>query len=156
MYFQENPDMESFANYVFDIQNKNSENTQEELRSIVQAYLYLQKKKVKNSKLIEKYLNQILEMIKINIKEGTNKLLTYKIVKEQKLKFIDFLTTNNENKLKKSKFLWVFPYGKELDIGGLDDDTKIGVLSELYLLKDGKSWCILITRIILISDKCLR
>ena len=154
MYFQKNPDIKSFANYVFDIQNKNSESIQEQLRSIVQAYLYLQKKKLKDPKLIGKYLNQILELIKINEKTGTDKLLTYKQVNEQKLKFIGFLTTNSENKLK-SKF-WKFSYGKELDIGGLKDDTKIGVLSELYLLKDGKSWCILITRIMLISDKRFR
>ena len=136
-YFQKKPDIGSFANYVFDIQNKNSENIQEQLRSIVQAYLYLQKKNVKHSKLIGKYLDQILELIKINEKTETNNLLTYKIVKKQKSKFIDFLTTNNKNRLR-SKFL-IFSYGKELNLEGLDDDTKIGILSELYLLKDGKS-----------------
>ena len=40
-YYQKNPDVKSFADYRFDIDNKANDNVQEQLRSIVQAYLYL-------------------------------------------------------------------------------------------------------------------
>ena len=43
-YYQNYPDAESFADYKFDIDNKASDNVQEQLRSIVQAYLYLKNK----------------------------------------------------------------------------------------------------------------
>ena len=43
-YYQNYPDAESFANYKFDIDNKANDNVQEQLRSIVQAYLYLKNK----------------------------------------------------------------------------------------------------------------
>ena len=44
MYYQNNPDAQSFADYKFDIDNKANDNVQEQLRSIVQAYLYLKNK----------------------------------------------------------------------------------------------------------------
>ena len=64
-------------------------------------------------------------------------LLSYKTLNEQKELFIEFLANEFSNKLKSKK--WMISYGKELDLNGLSDDAKIGILSELYLLNKGKN-----------------
>ena len=137
LYYQNNPKILHFANYKFDIKNKNSDNVQEQLRSIAQAYLYTKKKNIKDSKSIEKYLEKVLEVIRIDEETKTNMLLSYKTLNEQKELFIEFLANEFSNKLKSKK--WMISYGKELDLNGLSDDAKIGILSELYLLNKGKN-----------------
>ena len=131
MYYQNNPDAQSFADYKFDIDNKANDDVQEKLRSIVQAYLFVQSRNVDKAKLIEKYLQKILQLIKIDSRTGTNKLLTDRIVNQQKDLLIDFINNKCDNIVKKSKW-WNF-IGKDLNLCDIDDKKKLMVLSEFYL-----------------------
>ena len=135
-YYQMNPNVESFADYRFDIDNKANDNAQEKLRSIVQAYLYLQNRYKKQKKIIEYNLGRILELIRIDERRGTNKLLTTASVEEQKVSFLDFFRTKLDNKVEKKYMFNIL--GEDLDLKGLDDEITLKFLSELYLLKDGK------------------
>ena len=131
MYYQNNPDAQSFADYKFDIDNKVCENVQEKLRSIVQAYLFVQSRNSDKAELVKKYLQKILQLIKIDSKTETNKLLTDTIVNQQKDLLIDFINNKCNNIVKKSKW-WNF-IGKDINLRDIDDKEKSIVLSEFYL-----------------------
>ena len=135
-YYQKNPDVESFADYRFDVDNKANDNVQEQLRSIVQAYLYLQTKHRKQKKIIEHNLGRILGLIRIDERRGTNKLLTPALVEEQKGTFLDFFRAKLDSKIEKRYMFDIL--GEDLDLKGLDDDITLKFISELYLVKDGK------------------
>ena len=135
-YYQKNPDVESFADYRFDVDNKANDKVQEQLRSIVQAYLYLQNRYKKQKKIIEYNLGRILELIRIDERRGTNKLLTTASVEELKGSFLDFFRTKLDNKIKEKSMFTILR--GDMDLKGLDDEITLQFLSELYLLKDGK------------------
>ena len=133
-YYQNYPNIQFFADYKFDVRSKIDKNDQELLRSIVQSYIYLHKKYGDKVYRIKVDLSKILELMKNDNQNSTEKNLNYESIQNWKSRFIQLLKDGFGNKIMYKKWK-VFG---EFDLSKLDDDTKIGVLSELYLLKESK------------------
>ena len=134
-YFQCNPDIQSFADYRFDISNQNSDFDTEQLRSIAQSYLYIFMKYKEKEKLMKDDIGGILRLIQISQRKGNNKILIDTLFREVKTNLINRLCKILGNKIKNKKMRM---FG-EFDLKNFNDDEKIFILSELYLLKGGKT-----------------
>ena len=134
-YFLCNPDIKSFADYRFDISNQNSDFVPEQLRSIAQSYLYLFMKYKEKEKLMKDDIEGILKLIQINQRKSNNKNIIDKLFREAKTSLINRLCKIFSNKIKNKKMKM---FG-EFDLENFDEDKKIFILSELYLLKEGKT-----------------
>ena len=100
----------------------------------MQSYIYLHKKYGDKVYRIKVDLSKILELMKNDNQNSTEKNLNYESIQNWKSRFIQLLKDGFGNKIMYKKWK-VFG---EFDLSKLDDDTKIGVLSELYLLKESK------------------
>ena len=105
---------------------------------LLSKHIYILKTNKKQPKLIESNLERILELIRIDKRRGTNKSLTTALVEEQRTSFLYFFRNKLDNKLKKKYWFNILGKDFDLDFKGLDDEIILKLISELYLLKDGK------------------
>ena len=107
---------------------------------LLSKHIYILKTNKKQPRLIESNLERIPGLIRIDKRRGTNKLLTTALVEEQRTMFLHFFRNKLDNTIKKKYWFNVFGKDFDLDLKGLDDEIILKLISELYLLKDGKTY----------------
>ena len=107
---------------------------------LLSKHIYILKTNKQQPKLIKSNLDRILGLIRIDKKRGTNKPLTTELVEEQRTSFLHFIKNKLDNTIKKKYWFNIFGKDFDLDLKGLDDEIILELISELYLLKDGKTY----------------